>query len=160
MSAFRQFQISGLPAEPFAPLFALSAEELERIGARRVVADSSHGYPCRVSLADVAAGEELLLVAYEHQPAAASPYRASGAIFVSRHAKPSELAPGELPACVAGRLMSARAYDAQHLMVSADVCEGEALQPMIERMLADPQVAYIHLHNAKRGCYSCRVDRA
>ena len=53
MSAFRQFQISGLPAEPFAPLFALSAEELERIGARRVVADSSHGYPCRVSLADV-----------------------------------------------------------------------------------------------------------
>ena len=46
-----------------------------------------------------------------------------------------------------------------HLMVSADVCEGAALLPVIERMLADPSVAYIHLHNAKRGCYSCRVDR-
>ena len=100
-----------------------------------------------------------MLFRSEHQPAPASPYRASGPIFVSRHAKPSELPPGELPACVAGRLMSVRAYDAQHLMVEADVCEGETLAPVIERMFADPQVAYLHLHNARRGCYSCRVDR-
>ena len=23
-----------------------------------------------------------------------------------------------------------------------------------------PEVAYLHAHNARRGCYSCRVDRA
>jgi hypothetical protein len=159
MSDFRQFQVSGLSPEPFAHLFSLNAEELARLGARRVVADDAFGFPCRVSLEDVAAGEELVLVAYEHQPAPGSPYRASGPIFVSRHAHASALAPGELPACVARRLMSVRAYDAQHLMVGADVCEGEALAPVIERLFADPQVAYIHLHNAKRGCYACRVDR-
>jgi hypothetical protein len=159
MSDFRQFQVHGLPAEPFASLFTLTDEALARIGALRVVADAPTGYPCRVSLADVAAGEELVLVAYEHQPAPASPYRASGPIFVSRHAAPSDLAPGELPPCVAGRLMSVRAYDAQHLIVDADVCVGEALAPVIERMFADPQVTYLHLHNAKRGCYACRVDR-
>jgi len=159
MSTYRQFQVSGLPHEPFASLFEMSAQELESIGARRVIADEPVGFPCRVSLADVPAGEELVLFAYEHQPAPDSPYRASGPIFVSRHGRPSELAPGELPPCVSGRLMSVRAYDAGHLIVNADVCEGEALPPVIERMLADPQVAYIHLHNAKRGCYSCRVDR-
>jgi hypothetical protein len=159
MPDFRQFQVSGLSPEPFAHLFSLSADELERLGARRVVADDAVGFPCRVSLEDVAAGEELVLLPYEHQPAPTSPYRASGPIFVSRHARASALAPGELPPCVAGRLMSVRAYDAQHLIVSADVCEGAALAPVIERMFADAQVAYIHLHNAKRGCYSCRVDR-
>ena len=159
MSDFRQFQVSGLPGAPFAPLFAMSSEELERIGARRVVADASFGFPCRVSLADVPAGEELVLLAYEHQPAKGSPYRASGPIFVSRNATPSDLPPGELPTSVARRLMSVRAYDAQHLIVDAEVCEGEALPPIIERMFADPQVAYLHLHNARRGCYACRVDR-
>ena len=159
MSTFRQFQISGLPAAPFAPLFEMSSAELERIGARRVVAEASDGYPCRVSLADVAAGEELVLFSYEHQPAPGSPYRATGPIFVSRRAKESDLPPGELPPCVEKRLMSVRAYDAQHLIVDADVCEGADLPPVIERLFADPQVAYLHLHNARRGCYSCRVDR-
>ena len=29
----------------------------------------------------------------------------------------------------------------------------------IERMFGNEDVAYIHLHNAKRGCFSCRVER-
>jgi hypothetical protein len=156
---FHRFQFTGLRAQPFAPLFAMSPDELEAIGARRVVADADVGYPCRVSLRDVPAGEELVLLPYEHQPAPTSPYRASGPIFVSRHAKESDLAPGELPPCVKGRLMSVRAYDDQHMIVDADVCEGEALPPVIERLFADAQVAYLHLHNARRGCYACRVDR-
>jgi len=27
-------------------------------------------------------------------------------------------------------------------------------------MFAHKEVAYIHLHNAKRGCFSCAVERA
>jgi len=159
MTSFHSFLVSGLPPEPFAPLFELAPAELERRGIRRVVADSSHGFPCRVSLTDVEMGTELLLLAYEHQPARTSPYRASGPIFVGRDARPPVLAPGELPPCVAGRLMSVRAYDAAHMIVDAEVCEGEALPGLLERMFRDPQVAYLHLHNARRGCYSCRVDR-
>ena len=29
----------------------------------------------------------------------------------------------------------------------------------IERMFDNPRVAYLHLHNAKPGCYAARVDR-
>lgn len=34
------------------------------------------------------------------------------------------------------------------------------MEPVIERMFANPDVGYIHVHNAKRGCYSGRIDRA
>ena len=32
--------------------------------------------------------------------------------------------------------------------------------PLIERYLARDDVAYLHIHFARRGCFACRVDRA
>jgi hypothetical protein len=47
------FRIQGLAAENFDHLFALSDEELARLGAvRRTADDRKPGYPCRVSLTD------------------------------------------------------------------------------------------------------------
>ena len=46
-----------------------------------------------------------------------------------------------------------------HIMVDASVCAGDVVAAEIERQFANAQVAYLHLHNAKQGCYSCRVDR-
>lgn len=152
------FQLIGLPAEPFAPLFELSAEQLAARAARRVIAASSPGYPCRVSLADAEVGEELLLLPYEHQPTD-SPYRASGPIYVRRNAQPRTLAPGEIPDAIRRRLLSVRAYDADHLMIGADVCEGAVVGAEILRQFSNPQVHYIHLHNARPGCFACRVER-
>ena len=37
---------------------------------------------------------------------------------------------------------------------------GTDVRPVIERLLANPDVAYLHVHNAMHGCYSARVDRA
>src|SRR5690606_25559435 len=115
-------------------------------------------YPCRVSLADAEVGEELLLLPYEHQPAD-SPYRASGPIYVRRHVKPPTLAPGEIPEAIGRRLLSVRAYDAEHLMIGAEVCEGVYVHDEILRQFNNPQVRYIHLHNARPGCFACRVER-
>ena len=70
------FRITGLPAGHFAPLFALSDAELVAQGAVRRVADErTPGYPCRVSLTDSRAGDELLLVNYERLPDAWPPQR-------------------------------------------------------------------------------------
>jgi hypothetical protein len=150
------FQLVGLSSEFFAPLFELSDQQLRSMGARRVVADSDQGFPCRVSLEDARSGEELLLLPYEHQPAD-SPYRASGPIFVRRGASRTILQPGELSPYVTRRLMSIRAYDADHWMIGAEVCEGQSLAEELERHFADDRVAYIHLHNALPGCFSCLV---
>jgi hypothetical protein len=116
------------------------------------------GFPCRISLQDAAVGEDLLLLPYEHL-AEDSPYRASGPIYVRRNAQPRTLAPGEVPEYVSARLISLRGYSVRHLMVKALVCEGVDVAAQIERMFADPKIAYAHLHNARPGCYSCRAER-
>ena len=155
MSSFR---LVGLPAENFEPFFAMGDGELRALGARRVVADSPVGFPCRVSLVDAEVGDELLLLPHEHL-STGSPYRASGPVYVRRGAARAILEPGAVPPYVTRRQMSVRAYDAGDMMVDAAVCEGAEARDMIERLLDDARVAFIHLHNAKRGCFSCRVRR-
>ena len=156
MSSFR---LVGLTPDNFEPFFAMSDDELAALGARRVVADEAVGFPCRVSLADAQVGDELLLLPFDHL-LTRSPYRASGPVFVRKGARRAVLEPGEIPPYVTRRWMSVRAYDADDMMVDADVCEGGAVRAVVERLLADPRVAFLHLHNAKRGCFSCRVERA
>jgi hypothetical protein len=154
-----RFQISALPRETFAPLFALTDAELRARGAKRYVADRRPGFPCRVSLEDAEPGERVVLVPYIHQPAD-SPYRASGPVFVREAAIQASPGPNEVPDLLRSRLLSLRAYDAGALMVGADVVDGRELEPAVERLLADARTQYIHVHLARPGCYACRIDRA
>lgn len=153
------FQLVGLPAEPFEPLFHLADSKLAALGAKRVIASEHPGYPCRISLLDAEVGEELLLLTYAHHRVA-SPYQASGPIYVRRGARQRILEAGEVPDYVSRRLISVRAYDSAHMMVAADVSDGADVGPRIEAFLLDERVGYVHLHNAKRGCFSCLAARA
>jgi len=153
------FQISGLSRAEFEPLFARTEAELaERQIVRRIV-DEFPGFPCRVSLADAEPGERVLLLNYEHL-AVASPYRSGHAIYVRENAQDARPFRNEVPDVLRRRLLSLRAFDAVGMMRAADVVDGKQVEPVIERMLADPKVAYIHAHNAKPGCFAARIDRA
>lgn len=152
------FQVSALSAEPFRHLFGAPDDVLAAHGAVRRVADAAPGFPCRVSLREAEPGESVLLLHYEHQPAA-TPYRASHAIYVREGADEAHPLPGEVPDVLRRRLLSVRAFDDAGMMVDADVVDGYALEPVIARMFADDTVRYLHLHNAKRGCYAARVER-
>jgi hypothetical protein len=127
------------------------------LGARRVIADDPR-MPCRVSLEHARLGEELLLLNFEHQPAN-TPYRATHAIYVRRAAKLAYEAVDTIPEVLRSRLLSVRAFDGQHMMIDAEVCDGGEAADLFERLLADSQVSYLHVHNAKRGCYAARVER-
>jgi hypothetical protein len=153
------FRIVALPIEAFTPLFGMDDAELSRHSARWCVADAKPGFPCRVSLVDAEPGERLILAPFQHHDVA-SPYRASGPIYVREHATRSSPAVNEVPDSVRRRLLSVRAYNADGFLIDAEVTEGRELEGTIDRFFADPSVAYLHLHNARPGCYSCRVDRA
>lgn len=153
------FRISALPYAPFAPLFAMDDAALHARGARRMVADATPGFPCRVSLEDAAIGETLILVHHEHHTAD-TPFRASHAIYVREGAVEARPAPDAVPALLRTRLLSLRGFDEGGMMVAADAVEGTALEPAIDAMFADPAVASIHLHYAKPGCYAARDVRA
>lgn len=158
MSSVR-FRISGLPLEPFLSWFGLSDHQLVEQGAKREVCDSAFGFPCRVSLVDAGVGETVILLPYQHHPVN-GPYQASGPIFVRESAQPASLGVNEVPDVVRLRLMSLRAYDANGAMIASEVIEGREIEKQIEVFFANDQISYIHLHNARAGCYSCRVDRA
>ena len=152
------FRIIGLDPQPFDALFALPDAELQARGILRRRADAEFGYPCRVSLSDALIGEELLLLPWRHHDVA-SPYQASGPIYVRRGARPAALAPGEVPEYVTRRLVSLRAYDRAGLLLGADVVEGVEAGSRLSRLFEDERVDYVHLHNARPGCYSCAAVR-
>ncbi|HEY3784215.1 MAG TPA: DUF1203 domain-containing protein [Steroidobacteraceae bacterium] len=153
------FKISGLPVAPFAPLFGLPDAELNSRGILRKTADVSPGFPCRVSLQDAEPGDTLLLLNYEHL-SVASPYRSRYAIYVRENAREASLRTNETPQVLRRRLLSLRAFDDAGMLRDADVIDGGDIERLIEKMLSREEVSYLHVHNAKPGCFAARVDRA
>lgn len=45
-------------------------------------------------------------------------------------------------------------------MIEADVIEGAQAASLIERFLANSDVAYLHAHTARRGCFLATISRA
>jgi hypothetical protein len=153
------FRILGLDPGPFRRLYGLTDEALAQHGARRVIADAAPGFPDRIELRDAEPGEALLLLNHMHQPAD-TPYRASHAIFVREGAERRYDEVGDIPVAMRVRPISLRAFDEKnHEMADADLVHGQALQPVIERMLANRCVSYLQAHYAKRGCYAARIER-
>ena len=121
-----------------------------------VTADSPSGYPCRHCLQWAAPGEQLILFPFASVDS--GPYQERGPIFV--HAAPctryraSERYP---EAFRNGRVI--RAYDHRKFMIDARMVNGEGPEQVIEELLANPAVAFLHVRSAVRGCYTMGVER-
>ena len=152
------YVIRGLDPTPFEHLFGRPDDELAAAGVIRMTADAKPGFPCRVTLEDAEPGEDLLLLNYEHLPVD-TPYRSRHAIFVRDGAMSPARFVDEVPEQLSRRLLSVRAFDRAGMMTDADVVEGVGLDPLVRRMFADPAVDYLHVHNAKRGCFAAEVRR-
>lgn len=150
------FQIQPLPASEFSHLYGLSDAELAEKNIQ--VHYSDGGFPCRVSLEDVAEGTRVFLMNFEHQ-AGESPYRSRHAIFVADGAKESHPTADTVPDVIASRLLSVRAFNKAHEIVDAEVIEGREVDDLIRTFFDNSQVDYIHLHFARRGCFAAKVTR-
>ena len=151
------FHIRGLEPERFTSLFT-DPIQLAARGGRRVVADAPTGFPCRVSLEDARPGDELVLVPFEHH-ATPSPFRASGPIYVRRHAPAPFDAIDRVPAMLRTRQLSVRGYDVYGNLAAAELGPGTELEALIAALFGQPEVSYLHVHFAKPGCFACRVTR-
>ena len=152
------FVVTGLSAEPYRHLYGLSDEELANHGVTRYVADEAPGFPDRIEMRDAEIGEQLLLLNHE-SVTDDTPYKAAHAIFIREWAETTYREENEIPDVMFNRLLSLRAFDGDGMMVDADVAKGADIVVLIERLFENPHTAYIHAHNAVRGCYSGRIDR-
>ena len=152
------YRLEGLSPEPFRALFGLSDEALGERGAVRVVADKPVGFPCRITLEDASPGETLILLNHVSQEAA-TPYRASHAIFVRERAEAPAIYVDEPPPVFAGRTLSLRGFDAGGMMQAALLAMPGEADAKIRELFAEPGIASIHAHNAVRGCFAARIER-
>lgn len=152
------FRIAGLDPALFTDVRMKPADILAAKGVERVRVQAAHSAPCRISLDDADIGESVLLLSYDHQPAT-TPYQQQGPIFV-REASARFDGVGIVPPALARRTLSLRGFDAAHMMIEADLIEGAHAHGLIARFFANPVVAYIHAHYARRGCFAARIDRA
>jgi hypothetical protein len=153
-----KFQIKALPEEAFAAFFNLDDAALQQMGAVRMIADKQPGFPCRISLQDAAPGEEVLLLTYQHHKTA-SPYQSAGPVYIRKIAKTARPGINEIPLMLQHRLLSLRAYDQYGMMKNALVTEGNRLADNLHALFETAEISYIHIHNAKAGCYNCVVER-
>jgi hypothetical protein len=153
------FRIQGLPASEFAHLAGMDESQLRELGIERRRIDAPHSAPDRISMRDAEPGETVLLLNYEHQ-SAATPYRSRHAIYIIEGEQRRFDAVNVVPDVMRRRLLSLRAFDAQGMMVDADVVDGREVEPLIERLLGDERTAYVHAHYARRGCFAARIERA
>jgi hypothetical protein len=153
------YKISGLEPSKFSHLFGLSDEELAAHGAVRMIADSKPGFPCRITLDDAEPGNALLLVNHVSHDGN-SPYHASHAIFVSESAPEAAVYEDEVPPALERRILSLRAFDKAGMMTDAALVQPGEADAVIRRLLASDAVDHIDAHNATRGCFAARVERA
>ena len=153
------YAIQGLPVEDFQPLFGLSDAQLAERHIVRMTADAPVGFPCRVLLADAKPGDTLLLLNHEYQPAE-TPYQGRHAIFVNEAANAPARFVDEVPPVLSIRkAISLRGFDEAGMIVDADVVPGAEVEDLILKLFENPAIAYIHAHNAGRGCFAARIDR-
>jgi len=124
----------------------------------RMTADDKPGFPCRVTLEDAAPGETLILVNHVSQEAA-TPYRASHAIFVREGAVQPAVFVDETPPVFAGRTLSLRGFDADGMMRDAALALPGEADAKIRALFEAPEIVSIHAHNATRGCFAARIER-
>jgi hypothetical protein len=151
------YSIEGLSPDQFAPLFAMADAELAAINARRVTATADRGFPCRISLEDAKAGEELILLHHTSHDVA-TPYRSAYAIYV-RPGVPAVRYRDALPPVFEGRALALRGFGADAMLRTARLAGPGEADDAIRDLFADPGISYIDAHNAAYGCFAARIER-
>jgi len=122
-----------------------------------VIADSPNGFPCRHCLRWAQPGERVILFPYPAIPPG-HPYSESGPIFV--HADPCERyrATREYPSAFRnGRVF--RAYSTNYDMIHVEVVNGSEPEAVVEKLLQNPETAFVHVRSVTHGCYTFGVER-
>jgi hypothetical protein len=152
------YRVKGLDPAPYKPLFGLSDEELANRGIVRMTV-SSPTFPCRVSLTDRDIGEKVLLLNHISHDVA-NPYRASHAIFVTEGEEQAADYVDQVPPVFEKRILSLRGFDAGGMMADAILTQAGEADAGIRKLFANPEIQTIHAHNATRGCFSAKIERA
>lgn len=116
--------------------------------------------PCRHCLRLIPSGQKKLVLAYRPFPGL-QPYAETGPIFLHAELCEQYHANGVPDWFVFLDPAIVRGYGRDHWIryETGSVVRGTEIEAACERILADPEIAYVHVRS-KFNCFQCRVDRA
>ena len=131
------------------------------VAAGRAVAPQDDGgpFPVRCCLRDVDAAADVLLLSVQ-PPTAPSPYAAASPVYVHRERCRGFAADGSVPEVLRERVLSLRAYTADHMIAGTTVAHGHDLEPALAGLFRDGTAEYVFAHFAGPGCYVCTIEPA
>ena len=132
----------------------------DRGNTLRTLVAAAGAAPCRQCLRNAAAGEAMLLGAYD-LPAPRGIYWTPSPIFLHAQDCPRFDAADTVAPIVRGRLISVRSYDAEGMCLYdlGEVCDGDDAERPLFRALGDDRARTVNIHTAKPGCLLCAVAR-
>ena len=142
------------------PISASEADRLRTLGGQLYVSDEFPGYPCRQCLQDAEIGQQLLLVSFDPFRVD-SPYRSAGPIFLHVNSCSPTVSINQMfPIQLTCRQLSVRCFDSQAMMIDAALIQGTELEATLNGFFDSETTSYVDVHNAVRGCWAVRVERA
>ncbi|WP_018239737.1 DUF1203 domain-containing protein [Ensifer sp. BR816] len=119
------------------------------------------GVPCRHCLRNVEEGQAYLILAYRPFTSA-QPYAETGPIFMHADQCPAPDGSSVPPILTSSKDYLLRGYGADERIVygTGGIVAAEMLEQRAEDLLAQPDVAYVHVRSAKYNCYQCRIEAA
>lgn len=152
------FIITGLSGHQFSHLYGLNSDNLIAQGALRVSVDQYPGFPDRITLRDIPVGENALLLNHQYLDTQ-SPYKGAHAIFIWEGQFDAGRYSNILPEIMERRILSLRGFDSQDMLIDARLAQRGEATAQILSLLSNDKVEFILAHNAKQGCFSCRIER-
>jgi hypothetical protein len=152
------YRIDGLRPEDFSGLLGLAEDALARRGARRVIADSKPGFPCRVTLEDAEPGEALILFNHVSHDVP-TPFRSAYAVYVRDGAREPASYIDETPPVFEGRALGLRGFDGEGMLRGALLALPGEADSKIRALFERPEIETIHAHNAAAGCFAAKIVR-
>ncbi|HEX7030638.1 MAG TPA: DUF1203 domain-containing protein [Gammaproteobacteria bacterium] len=149
------FRIVSLPREIAA---AARTSRLDAFGNEPVRVLDGGRHQCRQCLRLSQPGEPVLLIA--HRPfSSRQPYAETGPVFV--HERDCESYPHihAWPSGFPRDKVVLRAYDERERIAGAQAVGGRRVEDVIDEMLNDEKIAFLHARNLGYGCYMFRIER-
>ena len=117
----------------------------------------SHRALCRYCLADGDLRETQILFSYSPFYENKTPYAEVGPVFIHAECKQYDSRNGFPQDLKTRNYLTVRGYSNDQLLISGEMCKGEGIEATIERMFQQSRVDYIHINDARSGCFFMKL---
>jgi hypothetical protein len=125
-----------------------------------VYSELATGYgPCRLCLRDFVVGTDRRLL-FTHDPFyRIGEFPLPGPVFIHEAECTRHPEGGGFPEDLLTHKLTLTAYGRGRILRAEERVEGPSIEPAVSRLLARPDVDYLHVSDTDAGCYDFRIER-